>query len=155
MFYGKTEPGNIGPWLADNQSREVNKEFWLVVYLYPPVPGYCYICKRARPWIHSHRLFGRIREDWGGERIREPVNAGDFRREDVRDREREATDFWETERAGYTRPGDNRIVRQIHLPPPMLLSSEIFLSPAPLSLYPSTSSLTTPKLSAAFAGRHV
>ena len=27
-----TEPVNTGPWLADNQSRDLNNEFWLVVY---------------------------------------------------------------------------------------------------------------------------
>ena len=25
-------PGNIGPWLVDNQSRDLNNELWLVVY---------------------------------------------------------------------------------------------------------------------------
>ena len=28
-----TESGNTGPYLADNQSRDVNNKFWLVVYL--------------------------------------------------------------------------------------------------------------------------
>ena len=27
------EPGNSSPWLADNQSPDLNNEFWLVVYL--------------------------------------------------------------------------------------------------------------------------
>ena len=27
-----TESGNTGPWLADNQSRDLNNEFWLAVY---------------------------------------------------------------------------------------------------------------------------
>ena len=25
-----TEPGNTGPWLANNQSRDLNNEFWLL-----------------------------------------------------------------------------------------------------------------------------
>ena len=28
-----TESGNTGPWLADNQSRDLNNEFWLFFYL--------------------------------------------------------------------------------------------------------------------------
>ena len=32
-----TEPGNTGPWLAGNQSRDLNKEFWLVFLLHPVV----------------------------------------------------------------------------------------------------------------------
>ena len=34
-----TESGNIGPWLADNQSRDLNTDFWLVVYLVRSVPA--------------------------------------------------------------------------------------------------------------------
>ena len=35
-----TESGNNpGPWLADNQSPDLNNEFWLVVYLVRSVPG--------------------------------------------------------------------------------------------------------------------
>ena len=33
-----TEPVNAGPWLADNQSRDVNNKFWLVVYLVRSLP---------------------------------------------------------------------------------------------------------------------
>ena len=33
-----TEPWNTGPWLADNQSRDLNNEFWLVLYLIRSVP---------------------------------------------------------------------------------------------------------------------
>ena len=33
-----TEYGNTDPWLADNQSRDINNEFWLVVYLCRSVP---------------------------------------------------------------------------------------------------------------------
>ena len=28
-----TESGKTGPWLADNQSRDLNNELWLAVYL--------------------------------------------------------------------------------------------------------------------------
>ena len=28
-----TEPRNTAPWLADNQSRDLNNEFWFVVYV--------------------------------------------------------------------------------------------------------------------------
>ena len=28
-----TESENTDPWLADNQSRDLNREFWLAVYL--------------------------------------------------------------------------------------------------------------------------
>ena len=34
-----TESGSTGPWLANNQSRDLNNEFWLVVYLFRSVPG--------------------------------------------------------------------------------------------------------------------
>ena len=30
--------GNTAPWLADNQSRDLNNEFWLVVYFVLSVP---------------------------------------------------------------------------------------------------------------------
>ena len=28
-----TASGNTGPWLADNQSRDLNNDFWLIFYL--------------------------------------------------------------------------------------------------------------------------
>ena len=31
MFSEPTESVNTDPWLADNQSRDLNNEFWLVV----------------------------------------------------------------------------------------------------------------------------
>ena len=34
-----TESGNTDPWLADNQSRDLNNEFWLVVYKIRSVPA--------------------------------------------------------------------------------------------------------------------
>ena len=34
-----TESGNTGPWLADNQSRDLKNEVWLVVYLCRSVAG--------------------------------------------------------------------------------------------------------------------
>ena len=33
-----TEPRNTGPWLADKQSRDLNNELWLAVYLIRSVP---------------------------------------------------------------------------------------------------------------------
>ena len=33
-----TEPRNTGPWLADDQSRDLNNELWLAVYLIRSVP---------------------------------------------------------------------------------------------------------------------
>ena len=33
-----TELWNAGPWLADNQSRDLNNQLWLVVYLIRSVP---------------------------------------------------------------------------------------------------------------------
>ena len=33
MVQEPIESGNTGPWLADNQSRDLNIELWLAVYL--------------------------------------------------------------------------------------------------------------------------
>ena len=33
-----TEPWNTGLWLADNQSRDLNDQLWLAVYLIRSVP---------------------------------------------------------------------------------------------------------------------
>ena len=79
-----TEPWNTGPWLADNQSRDLNNEFWLVVYLIRSVPGThlvelpLYQLHRVLNFRHQHeakqpiqtlkakRLEGihNFREDW-------------------------------------------------------------------------------------------
>ena len=61
--------GNTGPWLADNQSRELNNEFWLVEYL---------CVQQARLvqlqcWLGTQRLLLPVsnitRNIWGGEPI--------------------------------------------------------------------------------------
>ena len=39
-----TESENTNPWLADNQSRDLNNEFWLVVYEIRSVPAITIIC---------------------------------------------------------------------------------------------------------------
>ena len=36
-----TELGNTSPWLADNQSCDLNNEFWLVVYWLINSPSLC------------------------------------------------------------------------------------------------------------------
>ena len=41
LFQEPTESGNTGPWLADNQSRGLNNQFLLVVYLVRSVPDQC------------------------------------------------------------------------------------------------------------------
>ena len=41
-----TESGNTAPWLADNQSLDLNIEFWLVVYLSRSVPDKQYKLKQ-------------------------------------------------------------------------------------------------------------
>ena len=38
MSQEPTEPWNAGPWLADNQSRDLNDQLWLVGYLIRSVP---------------------------------------------------------------------------------------------------------------------
>ena len=37
-YYGARKQGNTNPWLADNQSRDINNEFWLDVYLIRSFP---------------------------------------------------------------------------------------------------------------------
>ena len=46
-----TESVNTDPWLADNQSRDLNNELWLVVYLCRSVPGRKYRLMRYNPTL--------------------------------------------------------------------------------------------------------
>ena len=50
-----SESGNTTPWLVDNQSRDLDNEFWLVVYLIRSFPKVCLDKRRngANLWRHS------------------------------------------------------------------------------------------------------
>ena len=57
-FVGTNRTGNAGPWLADNQSRDLNNKFWLAVYLVRSVHGsespFISVCMRT--WTLSSKL---------------------------------------------------------------------------------------------------